>query len=541
VVDAAFASVQQPWQQDARAHVLMSLQQHEQSWHDTARTLCLLRVADEVTPQGAGACLQRSRARRDALLAALASARGSGLADAAMAVDALDPPVACLQAGGRGASDVADAATDAAREQLAEIWALQRLGRFDLAHTRADALARTLEGADAPALQAELALARANLMVDDGEYASAQSHASRAYFDALAVDDRVLAARAATALVAITGAYGTQTAAALQWARHAEAALAGVPDATLWAELAINVGIVHNARGDTDAAQASFRDAIAGLREAEVDAVELAAATQYLGVSLLEAGRADEARGLLEQVVAMRERRLGPEHALVASARVNLANALLRVGALDEATEQHERALAIQLQGLGPTHVEVAIERNDFGSLLEAKGDLTGARAQHAAALAIFEPDLGPDHAYVGATLANLGHVDVRLGLLASAETELARARAILETALGRDHAYVRFAQLASAELRLAQGDGAAALAELDGAAACSETQPLPCAEIAFARARALALLGREQEAIAAAKFAAASAGAGFEARALGERIARWRAHRSAQHDQQRL
>ncbi|MBX7078012.1 MAG: serine/threonine-protein kinase [Nannocystaceae bacterium] len=548
VVEAAFAPVDRPWRDDVRTRVLASLQHHEQSWRAVAGTLCRAREAGEATPPGATACLTRTRTRRDALLGALASAQPEGLANAADAVDGLDPPAACLHATAPTIAAAPERVEPAAREALAEIWALQRLGRFDLAHARCDALARALEGVDAPVLHAELGVARANLLVDDGAYADAEASSSRAYFDALAADERTLAARAAIALVAITGVYGTRPDVALQWARHAEAALALAPDGVLQAELAINVGIVHNGRGETAAAQSSFRDAIAALREAEVDAAELASATQYLGISLLEEGRAQEARELLEQVVAMRERHLGPSHALVASARVNLANALLRVGALDEAALQHERALAIQLQVLGPAHLEVAVERNDYGSLLEATGDLTGARVQHALALSIFEPVLGDAHAYVGATLTNLGHVDVRLGLLATAAPELARGRAILEAALGREHAYVRFAQLATAELQLAQGDAAAALSELDGAPACPERQPLPCAELAFVRAQALARVGRCDEAIAAARAATSSAAVGYEATALRERVARWQLHpcapdsgASAQRDQQRL
>ena len=97
-----------------------------------------------------------------------------------------------------------------------------------------------------------------------------------------------MAAGAATTLVFVVGAYRARHDDALDWARHAEAALALVPeDVSLRAELVINIGVIHNARGEIGLAQSRFREAMAMLAS-QPRGQGLASAMQYLGVSYLE-------------------------------------------------------------------------------------------------------------------------------------------------------------------------------------------------------------------------------------------------------------
>jgi tetratricopeptide (TPR) repeat protein len=84
--------------------------------------------------------------------------------------------------------------------------------------------------------------------------------------------------------------------------------------------------------------------------EPEATAWLLNEAGQYLGQ------RADhqQARGLLERAVAIREAILGVDHPATATSLHNLADVLYAQGNLDGARTLHERALAIHEASLGP-------------------------------------------------------------------------------------------------------------------------------------------------------------------------------------------
>jgi ATP-binding cassette, subfamily B, bacterial len=68
------------------------------------------------------------------------------------------------------------------------------------------------------------------------------------------------------------------------------------------------------------------------------------------------AGRNNEAVALLEQVLATRERVLGPDHPCALGSRNNLANAYRAAGRVAEAVALHEQVLAARQHVLGPEH-----------------------------------------------------------------------------------------------------------------------------------------------------------------------------------------
>ena len=60
-----------------------------------------------------------------------------------------------------------------------------------------------------------------------------------------------------------------------------------------------------------------------------------------------------------------------------------------KLGELSEAKEYHDRALAIRLKKLGPEHVDVANSYINLGSVHKKLGDLSQVKDYHDRALAV--------------------------------------------------------------------------------------------------------------------------------------------------------
>ena len=124
---------------------------------------------------------------------------------------------------------------------------------------------------------------------------------------------------------------------------------------------------------------------------------------------LLQAGRYAEAIPLAQQVLAMREKALGPDHPDVAGSLNNLAELYNEQGRYAEAEPLYKRALAIRERALGPDHPDVAQALNNLAGLYENQGRYAEAEPLYKRALAIRERVLGPDHPDVAAVAERSG------------------------------------------------------------------------------------------------------------------------------------
>ncbi|MDQ6898646.1 MAG: tetratricopeptide repeat protein, partial [Candidatus Dormibacteraeota bacterium] len=88
-----------------------------------------------------------------------------------------------------------------------------------------------------------------------------------------------------------------------------------------------------------------------------------------------------------------------------------------------------ERVLSISERVLGPDHPDTARSLNNLAFLLQAQGELAAARPLYERALEIWERVLGPDHPNTASSLNNLA-------FLLQAQGELAAARPLYERAL---------------------------------------------------------------------------------------------------------
>lgn len=114
--------------------------------------------------------------------------------------------------------------------------------------------------------------------------------------------------------------------------------------------------------------------------------VDAAVTRGALGAILVDIGRVDEARAILESTREFLREKLGPDHLAVAARSFHLARALEEQGALDEARRLHEETLAIREREQGKGLI-TADSLHEFGAFLLRRGELAAAREKLQAAL----------------------------------------------------------------------------------------------------------------------------------------------------------
>ena len=77
---------------------------------------------------------------------------------------------------------------------------------------------------------------------------------------------------------------------------------------------------------------------------------------------------------MYEQVLADRERILGPNHASTLASRSNLASVYRAAGRLAEAITLYEQVLADRERILGPNHASTLASRSNLASAYRAAG-----------------------------------------------------------------------------------------------------------------------------------------------------------------------
>ncbi len=175
-----------------------------------------------------------------------------------------------------------------------------------------------------------------------------------------------------------------------------------------------------------------------------------------LGGIHTELGLYDEARPLLAEALAVRERLHGPVHPEVADTLVRLG-AVAHLSGKGEAAPFFNRALAIREELLGQEHPGVADVLNNLGAAHAAKGRFDEAEAALRRSLAIQEKLWGGRDPRVAKALHNLGGIAYYRGRVDEAERLLDRALEIREAALPEDDLDLAGSREAMALLRQKQ------------------------------------------------------------------------------------
>lgn len=187
----------------------------------------------------------------------------------------------------------------------------------------------------------------------------------------------------------------------------------------------------------------------AGAQDKAESSPEVAEAAELTAkvVKLAGEGKYQEALPLAQRALELREKALGREHPLVASALLNLATLDADVRNLEEAKTTAQRALSVY-EKLGGEYVQQRIKALDLLARLEPFAPK--AIDLHERDLALKEKTYGPDSPQVSSTLFPLAHLNELLGNNEKAEHLFARFIEIREkTKAGPDD------DLVVAELRM--------------------------------------------------------------------------------------
>jgi tetratricopeptide (TPR) repeat protein/predicted Ser/Thr protein kinase len=267
-------------------------------------------------------------------------------------------------------------------------------------------------------------------------------------------------AESETDLGAALGGMAERTAAEarLREALRIERALHAGDDEHLVAALAGVAAVVKDEGTRLDDAEALFREALAMRERLGTNDGSLAMLSDGLAGTLVWKGDYAGAEPWLRQSVALVQKQVPVDSAVLAIAVHNLGHNLKQLGKAEEAITMERQALAIGLAFYGPAHPYVTAFRNGLGTVLRDQGDLEGAAEQFRRSLTADSARLGPDHDQVATNLGLLGTTLLAQGRLNEAEVALRGALGVRRKALGPDHPYVAISVNELAGLYLARG-----------------------------------------------------------------------------------
>ncbi|MFV8752968.1 protein kinase domain-containing protein [Nannocystaceae bacterium ST9] len=497
-------------------------------------------------------CLERRRRRFAAFIELLRNGEGTLTREALAALAAVGSPAQCserdeLLARMPPPSEPERRATiERLAGELDEIAMLLEANELVRAEQRLTALAPELEAADWPPLLAELHALRGDTLGRRREFERADPELTLAIDQAIAIGDDRLAVHALADQAEYLGEWKPDANHGIRLLGIADALIERLGgDPAERSRVAVARSRVYVIESQWESALAAAEQALGQAALAEPEPGMLTANAEHaLGMAMFRLGRYDLGRPHVERALALWTATLGPTHRLIAKAHNALGLYAFVLEQPDEAIAHFEAQLPLVVALHGPEHIEIADVRANLGNAYVIANRYADARTQLEQAIAIRVRVYGPGSLYVGHARANLANVLRKLGDLDGAleqaeaalaiiiairgeqnpdvspgrnvlalvhedrgEFELARAQYLAALALlerpegGNVHfMYEELISLARMEIELGRPDDA--MTWLDRAAALELEAPDPDrGEFEWIRARALALLGRRDEA----------------------------------------
>src|SRR6218665_1486519 len=451
-MERAFQATHLPHAKDTFTLVASQLDTYAATWVRLSTESCRASQdpeppVQELVVRGAY-CLERRRGQLRTLTELYARGPTPGTLDRAVqAVQSLPPLEDCADAKAL-TSTVPPPEDPAVRAQVEALqMRMDQLEALRLAGGYADAVAsgkewlRQVEEVDYPPLKAQALYQVAALKESAGDYAGAEDLVRQAIPLAARSKDLRLVAKAWTLLVRQVGWRQARYPEAARMMLALESAVECADDDTTRAEALSIQAITYQDMGRYEDALRLHERALE-LRQKALGPQHamVAASINNLGTVLSAMGKFEAARVWYERALQLRRKTQGPSHPLVALSYSNLGATLLELGRYDEARDMHEHALAIRKKVLGLEHPDVASSLNNLGLAFGALGRHPEALSLQEQALAIRLKALGADHPDVANSHLSLG-VSLRdLGRHAEARARFERSLAILEKALGKEH-----------------------------------------------------------------------------------------------------
>jgi tetratricopeptide (TPR) repeat protein len=416
-VEQALLSTAKSYAEITSEKVMPWLDRYAEQWAHERRTACIAFVEgrrDAALDDNARACFAERRILLQWTIDALAEGTVQALDTAVETAAGLPTVEPCNDDEGLRRESVvvgygeAPQRVDAVFSELAQAKALAATSRRQeaLAHARgAKAVADEL-GAQRLALSA--ALTAATLVNDTSEPERVYRELADTYFEAAKIGEESLAYAAAVELYRVTHSEDRIDEAGM-WLRSADLHLREEDPRRRAAWLTLQAQYLRR-RGDFEGAERSAQQALV---KAETVYPPLhpviAHILNVLSNALIDQGRFQESRELMERVVGDWESMLGEGHPAMARYRNNLSQGYVQSGMLDEAEVQQRKVIAIRIEALGEDHWKTGSARINLASTLSERGLLKEAEAEYRTALRILESARGPEHLSVGLALTNLG------------------------------------------------------------------------------------------------------------------------------------
>jgi serine/threonine protein kinase/tetratricopeptide (TPR) repeat protein len=393
-------------------------------------------------------CLDQKLDELDALLEVFTAADATTVDEALLAVENLPSLHACeAERVSHSQTRVPDdpelaVRVGEARRQLARVRASLDTGRFVEAGERLDPLRAEIDLLAFGPLSAEFAIESGRLHARIDRWDDATADLQRGFFLATSLRDDELALRAATCLAELEGVQRQRTELAVLWTEYARALLerepgrfpdfaADLADTISWnaymrgdyvaaraeaerglalldaaghdapmhrMELVLDRGAAEYSAGELAAAEASFGAALElAVTTVGRDNAKATSALNNLSITYSAGGDFARARELLVEIIATRERALGPDNTSVGVALSNLADVELELGNIAAAHQAAERSYAILLASAGADQYATVIARQRLGLARALLGQYDDAILDLREVLAIAEAPPEPD------------------------------------------------------------------------------------------------------------------------------------------------
>ena len=282
---------------------------------------------------------------------------------------------------------------------------------------------------------------------------------------------------------------------------EAEAVLAGARsalsaferDAELWASWARLEGRLQHLRGNLEAAESVFREAMGRLEPAG-ESDQLAILYSDLAVTLEQQGRLDEAAAAYGHALQWNHNTHGDRHETSLVVRQNLAGLLAQTGRLEEAEAMLRTNADVALEWLGEQHPLHVVSFNSLLSVLADQGKVERALEFSEEALRLSEAAWGVGHPRVLILQMNIGSRLLIVGRHQEAEEILRSASDGLAANLGPGAPPALHAQMLLCEVLLETGRPAQAAAQAERALALASDGLAPWITLSLRARRGSAL-----------------------------------------------
>ena len=358
------------------------------------------------------------------------------------------------------------AAVASMRAELAEIHALESIGRFVPAADRATEVAARAESLGYAPLLAEARYAQGRALLEAGRHELAEKTLQAAIDTADEGKHDHLRGEAYVSLSLVVGRRLGHYDAAIAAATTALHIARRLASPSLEADALAQLGMDHGQTGLVEQGLQESRAALA-IKERLRGRDDLDSATTHVAISvaLSELGRFDEAQQEDRRALAIVEHAQGPTHPHAGIYRGNLSVDLVWAGRAEEAIPVADEAIRIIRDAVGEDHPDYATVVNDKSYALTKLGRFAEALPLNEEAAAVTERVEGPEAASMAYPLVGLGEDLLGLGQAAKAlpilerATRIAEANALDPETMGECHFHLARA------VWLAGGDGSRAAA----------------------------------------------------------------------------